>query len=116
MKTWKCIVLPVILALLLLAPSVVEAQQRPPHIFVGTVTINGMPAPAGTKVRALVGGLERGFTTVADLGRYQLRVNSDRSDRITFMVGSLTADQTAVYEQGGADILNLTVNTPGRND
>jgi hypothetical protein len=45
-----------------------------------------------------------------------LQVNTDWSSRITFMVGSLTADQTAVYEQGGADILNLTVNTAGRND
>jgi hypothetical protein len=69
MKTWKCTVLPVILALLLLAPSAVKAQQRPPHIFAGTVTINGMPTPAGTEVRAMIDGIERGFTTVADLGR-----------------------------------------------
>ena len=39
-------------------------QVVPPHLFTGTVTLNGSLAPAGTEVSAWVGGVQRAATVV----------------------------------------------------
>ena len=91
-----------VLALLLTLPAVASAQQVPPHVFFGTATVNGLFAPAGTPVAALIGGEQRGSTTVESNGRYQILVAPGTGTAITFRVGTLTADQTATWEQGGA--------------
>ena len=39
-------------------------QAPPPHVFAGTATVDGEPAPLGTSVTAWVGGVLAGVTTV----------------------------------------------------
>jgi hypothetical protein len=108
-----------VMALLLALPAVASAQQVPPHIFVGTVEVNGLAAPQGTQVRAMVDGQQAGATTVGANGRYtNLQVAGTPGAAITFMVGNLTAQQTATWQQGELVMLNLTASsivqpTPG---
>jgi hypothetical protein len=84
------------------------SQNRPPHIFVGAVTIDGLPAPEGTVVRALVNGVEVASAQVED-GQYLPLAVLIPGQTVTFLVGDLTADQTFLTKVGGVDLLNLTV-------
>ena len=99
-----------VLALMLALPAVASAQQVPPHVFIGTVTVNGLRAPAGTEVIALAGGQELATTTVEPNGTYTLLVPQTEGE-VTFRVGTLTAQQNADWEQGGADMVNLTASS-----
>src|ERR671914_2796547 len=101
-----------VLALLFTLPAVVSAQQVPPHVFIGTVTVNGLRAPAGTEVTALAGGQELATTTVDPDGTYTLLVPQTEGE-VGFGVGTLTAQQRADWEQGGADMVNLTASSVG---
>jgi hypothetical protein len=101
-----------VLALLFALPVVVSAQQVPPHVFIGTVTVNGLRAPAGTEVTALADGQELATTTVEPDGTYTLLVPRTEGE-VTFRVGTLTAQQNADWEQGGADMVNLTASSVG---
>ena len=100
-------------ALLLLAalPLAVLAQVNPPHVFAGTVTIEGDAAPDGTRVAALIGGQEVASTTVGkgavSSGRYVIKVPGSDGQTISFTVGGTDTGQTAVWRRGGTDILNL---------
>ena len=109
MSGLRLVVLSLLLAMTLLSlPAAAAAQQRPPHLFVGTAEVNGLPAPPGTLVEALIDGGVRASTLTGQNGLYHLTVDGSPGQVITFKVGSLTARQTATFEQGGADILNLT--------
>jgi hypothetical protein len=105
--------------LLLALPAVASAQSVPPHVFIGTVFVNGLPANQGTVLIANVGGVEAGRTTVGSQGKYgPLLVNQGSGTAVTFIVGTLTAAQTATWEQGGGSVLDLTASsftlpTPG---
>src|ERR671915_607900 len=99
-----------VLALMLALPAVGSTQQIPPHVFIGTVTVNGLRAPAGTEVIALAGGQELATTTVEPNGTYTLLVPQTEGE-VTFRVGTLTAQQRADWEQGGADMVNLTASS-----
>src|SRR5919106_1386656 len=101
-----------VLALLFALPAVVSAQQVPPHVFIGTVTVNGLPAPAGTEVTALADGQALVSTTVEPDGTYTLLVPQTEGE-VTFRVGTLTTQQRADWEQGGADMVNLTASSIG---
>jgi hypothetical protein len=107
------------LVLLLALPAVASAQAVPPHVFIGTVFVNGLPAAQGTVLIANIGGSEAGRATVGSQGAYgPLLVNQGSGTEITFTVGTLSADQTATWEQGGGDVLDLTASsftlpTPG---
>jgi hypothetical protein len=99
-----------VLALLMALPAVASAQQVPPHVFHGTVTVNGLRAPSGTEITALAGGQPVATDTVDQNGQYTLLVPQSEG-QITFRVGTLNADQTSNWEQGGANIVNLTANS-----
>jgi hypothetical protein len=101
-----------VLALLLALPAVASAQQVPPNVFIGTVTVNGLRAPTGTEVTALAGGQPVATATVAQNGEYTLLVPQTEG-QITFRVGTLTAQQAADWEQGGAEVVNLTASSFG---
>jgi hypothetical protein len=104
-----------VLALLLTLPAVASAQQVPPHGFVGTATVNGLPAPVGTPVVALIGGEQRGSTMVSNNGQYgPLLVNPGSVTAITFRIGTLVATQTATWEQGALESLDLTASSFGQ--
>jgi Collagen triple helix repeat (20 copies) len=99
-----------VLALVLALPAVASAQQVPPHVFHGTVTVNGLRAPVGTEVIALAGGQPVATGTVDQNGEYTLLVPQSEGE-ITFQVGTLEAAETSNWEQGGADIVNLTASS-----
>ena len=89
------------------------AQDLPPCIFVGTVTVDGEPALPGTAITALIGGKKKGFVQVHELGVYgPLYLDGPVSDcQITFMVDNYMADQTVPGNTGGASILDLTAHS-----
>jgi hypothetical protein len=104
-----------VLALLLTLPAVASAQQVPPHGFVGTVTVNGLPAPVGTPVVALIGGEQRGTTMVSNNGQYgPLLVTAGSGTEITFRIGTLTTAETATWEQGALESLDLSASSLGQ--
>jgi hypothetical protein len=88
--------------------------QIPPLVFHGTVTVNGLRAPAGTEVIALIGGKEQASTTIQRDRTYILLVPKGNGTDVTFRVGTHTAVQSAMWKDGGADVLNLTVRVPPR--
>ena len=88
------------------------SQNRPPHIFVGSVLMNGTPAPDGTVMRALVNGVEVASVQVED-GKYPALAVLIPGQTVTFLVGDLTATQTYITEVGGLNLLNLTATSSG---
>jgi PKD repeat protein len=96
--------------------AVPPAGQTLPHVFVGTASIDGTPAPDGTRVVALV-GCDVAGAAVTSGGSYTLQVapaqgESYAGKTITFTVGGFATGQTATWELGGGTILNLTASAP----
>ena len=109
----KILVVAAIMAILLLSPSIASAQQSIPHIFLGSATVNGSPALDGTSVAAFIDGQQ--ITSVAVLGGSYSGLlvvpqngQSFSGKTISFTIGGIPADQTALWVQGEATILNLT--------
>jgi collagen type I/II/III/V/XI/XXIV/XXVII alpha len=103
-----------VLALLLTLPAIASAQSVPPHIFIGNATVNGLNAPSGTVITAMIGGESKGSVTVGSNGEYgALHVASGSGSEITFVLDSLTASETATWEQGGASVLALNASVEG---
>ena len=97
-----------VMMMVLMVPAVASAQQVPPHVLIGTVTVNGLSAPVGTAVYAFIDGVQQGSATVGAGGSYVLTVSQGSGTDISFLVDTLTAGETASWEQGGADLLDLT--------
>jgi hypothetical protein len=87
-----------------------NTEQPSPHVFCGTVTVNGLRTRAGTEVTALIGGQEQAFTYIKSDGTYTLLVPKGNGIDVTFRVGAYTA----MWKEGGADVLNLTVRVSPR--
>ena len=102
------------LALLLAIPTAVFAQRVPPHVFVGSVTLDGATAADGAAVTAWIDG-EQVASTTASSGTYSLVVDQADSvyagKTVSFKVSGATAAQTAEWVQGGGDELNLVADT-----
>ena len=114
MTTKRVFIILAIIALLLTLPNVALAQRLPPHVFVGTATIDGAMAADGTTVTAWVGGAEAASATVSG-GKYNMIVDQgDQSfsgETITFQIGGNDAAESATWMQGGGDELNLTASS-----
>ena len=99
------------LALLLAIPTSVFAQRVPPHVFVGTVTLDGVAAVDGAAVTAWIDG-EQVAATNASGGEYNILVDQGDSTfagkTVSFKVSGANAAETATWTQGGGDELNLT--------
>jgi len=116
MQKSRSLVLIIVVLLMVALPDATLAQENPPHFFTGTVTIDGVLAPNGTVITALIDGIEQGSTSVGSGGAYTLLVSQGAGTGITFKIGNLDANETATWEQGGATALNLTaVAPPGAN-
>ena len=113
MTKMRFLALLAVLALFLTLPAIASAQNVPPHVFIGTVTVNGLAAPAGTPVTAYIGGVVQGSTTVRGGGGYTLLVNQGEGTDITFKVGNLDAAETFTWDQGGGDVLDLNAGGAG---
>ena len=101
------------LALLLAIPTTVFAQNARPHVFVGTVTLDGATAADGAAVTAWVDGEQVAATTVKG-GDYDLLVVSNAGfagATVSFKVSGVDASQTIAWEEGGGDIVNLIAST-----
>ncbi|MDA1128288.1 MAG: hypothetical protein O2913_06275 [Chloroflexi bacterium] len=101
------------LALLIIIPTAAFAQNTIPHVILGTATLDDATAVDGTAVTAWVDGTQVADTNVVN-GSYQLIVGDAAGyagETLSFKVGSATADQTADWVMGGADILNLTASS-----
>ena len=84
-----------------------------PHAFTGNATIDGGRAAAGTEVTAWVEGYLVGSSTVKKDGSYGIVTHQplDRSIRdkdVLFQLDGIVADQTGIWQIGGADWLDLT--------
>ena len=101
------------LALLLAIPTSVFAQNARPHVFVGTVTLDGVAAADGAAVTAWIDGEQVGATT-ASAGKYVLQLESTSGfpgSTVSFKVSGADASQTIAWEQGGADEVDLIAAT-----
>ena len=91
------------LALLLALPAVANAQAPTiPHVIKGMAMQNGVNAPTGTMVTAMVGEDKRGDTMVMGGGSYTIAVMGNSGDEISFMVGNLMAMEKVMFEPAGA--------------
>ena len=98
------------LALLLAIPTAVFAQRVPPHVFVGTASLNGVAAADGSAITAWVDG-EQVADTYASSGDYTLIVDQGDSSfagkAVSFKISGVNAAETADWVQGGAEVLDL---------
>ena len=109
----KILALLVGMVLLFTLPALVSAQVQFPHIFVGTVTLDGAPAPDGTVVSARVEGVaDAAGTTTTSGGSYNIVADPGEDSwaglTVTFLVAGSAAAEIATFEHGGADVLDLT--------
>jgi hypothetical protein len=103
-------------ALLLPLGYPIEAQS-PPHVFVGQATIDGVPVPDGTIIRAVVNGeyVPKAETAVQD-GKYAVIVEQPKETgtaeaAIGFVVGDYPAQQSGYWKMGEATHLDLTASS-----
>jgi hypothetical protein len=99
-----------------------------PSTFTGTVTLNGVPANAGTIVSAWINGYECANATVVSVPpdmKYVLKVRAKDlddpnsihcgvdGDIVIFHIGNITANGTGTFVSGSAPVtLNLTGFSP----
>jgi len=102
------------LVLLLAIPTAVLAQRVSPHVFVGTVTLDGAGAADGAAVTAWVDGAQVASTTVSG-GEYNLIVDqgdgSFAEKTVSFKVSGANAAESTTWIQGGGDVLDLVAAT-----
>ena len=118
---WLAGALGLLLALAMLAGGVLPAYaQGPiptmPHGFAGTVSTLTPPqlVPQGTLVQAFVGTEKKADTTVRADGTYEILVPGKSGDTVTFKVAGVAAQQSAAWQSGNTDVLNLTIDAlPG---
>jgi len=119
--------LALVLAVCLVAGGVmqVNADQPPappeqPHYFYGSVTSNGSPVPEGTPVEAYVDGVKKAETTVGPGGEYgyvpTFGVTGTAGAEVTFRVGGVPAIETAVWQFGKVQQLDLTIEVDAEAD
>jgi hypothetical protein len=102
------------LALLLAIPTAVFAQRVPPHVFVGTASLDGTSAVDGAAVTAWIDGKQVAATNASG-GEYDLLVDQGDSvfagKQVSFKISGANAAETADWVQGGGDVLNLVATT-----
>ena len=91
-------------------PAVIS--QAMPHVFVGTATIGGQPAPDGTEVSVWVSDYDASVgTEMVSGGKYSLKVlkygNAFAGKTLIFKIADKDTKSTASWESGGATVLNL---------
>ncbi len=108
----KILIAVAVVAFLFLMPSGASAQAVMPHAFLGLATINGSPAVNGTVVAALVDGRQIVAKSVSG-GSYPVLLVEPANDSfvgktVTFTIGGIPANETALWTQGEVTELNLS--------
>ena len=101
--------------IIICSSKVIVSASVLPQVFIGTVLIDGQNAPDGTKVVARVGCETLGETTVS-AGKYSITLSQPNIPSyvgrpMEFILGGLTAEQTATPVVGGLEVLDLTAST-----
>ena len=108
----KYLVAALFTAILTLLPSVASAQRVIHHAFLGLATVNGNPASDGTVVAAFVDGRQVVAESVSGGSYPVLMVEPDADSfvgkTVTFTIGGIPANETALWTQGQVTQLNLT--------
>ncbi|PKB64731.1 MAG: hypothetical protein BZY80_02150 [SAR202 cluster bacterium Io17-Chloro-G2] len=89
----------------------VQAQQLPPHVFIGSANVDGNPVPDGTVIVAYIDG-EGISKAVVEGGSFTLMVEQPQEQSfagkiIQFTIGDRKAEESQEWEPGGAHELNL---------
>ena len=114
----KILIAVAVVAILFLMPPGASAQRVIPHAFLGLATINGSPAADGTVVAALVDGRQVAAKSVSG-GSYPVLLVEPANDSfagkiVTFTIGGIPANETALWTQGEVTELNLSATpSPG---
>jgi len=99
-----------------------QSPPTPPSRFVGSVTVNGAPAAAGTTIEARIGSTTCGVTTVfMSSGQARYALDSPALDptsnpacgtdgaAVSFYVGGQKANETGSWANYQLNTVNLTV-------
>ena len=99
-------------AVLILPHAAVYAQEPGPShgLFEGTVILNGMQAPDGTLVLAIIAGEVKGDSTVLK-GKYELWVDRGKVSEVSFKIGGKDAVEKGQWSGGNITVLNLSHGT-----
>ena len=99
-------------AVLILPHAAVYAQEPGPShgLFQGTVILNGLQAPDGTLVLAIIAGKVKGDSTVLK-GKYQLWVDRGKVSEVSFKIGGKDATEKGQWSGGNITVLNLSHGT-----
>lgn len=98
-----------------------QSPPTPPARFVGTVTVDGQTAAAGTLIEARVGSATCGTTQVDSDGRYTVDVSAQQPAApncgtdgavVVFYIGGKLAEQSGTWRNYDINIVNLTYTTP----
>ena len=84
----------------------------PPHAFSGLATLDGKVAIEGVEIAAVIEGRTVAAAFTSSDGRYKLKVQQEEQilagKTVTFTVDGEIADQSALWRQGGFDLLDLS--------
>jgi hypothetical protein len=110
------------LSLLAVSTASAESPPNPPSRFVGNVTVNGVPATAGTTIEARIGSTTCGTTSVfIASGEARYVVDSPALDPgatpncgtdgavVTFYVAGQKANETGSWKNYQLNTVNLTI-------
>lgn len=75
-------------------PMTALAQGVPPHVLIGTATVDGAPAAEGTDIFGMAGGRQVGSTKVKAGGSFRLDLDDPSGQSVTFMIDGSRAQQT----------------------
>lgn len=111
-------------AMLAASAAFADSPPAPPSRFVGTVTVNGTPATAGTAIEAHIGSTTCGVTSVfLASGQSRYTLDSPALDpgatpncgtdgaSVTFWVGGVQANETGAWHSYQLNTVNLTVSS-----
>ena len=99
-----------------LAPLPERDNSELPHVFVGSVTINGAPAPNGTEVTVWLeefnAPLGAGTSSGGDYSVLAIQhgARSFEGRTLIFKVNGQDSGETAIWEKGGATIMAVSLN------
>ena len=102
------------LALLLTLVPAVASAQSVPCVVVGSATVNGLAAPVGTVVSAVIGGTvvkSQAIATKGDIGA--LQIPSGDGTEVSFTLDALTANETITWKKGNCGEIALTASAGG---
>jgi len=111
-------------AMLAVSAAFADSPPAPPSRFVGSVTVNGTPATAGTSIEAHIGSTTCGVTSVfLASGQSRYTLDSPALDpgatpncgtdgaSVTFWVGGVQANETGAWHSYQLNTVNLTVSS-----